>query len=49
MSKNLKDCDIFTQKRGSQKAVKTYILATPENNERAASASSMSDLSMVLA
>ncbi|KAL6473236.1 hypothetical protein MHYP_G00194240 [Metynnis hypsauchen] len=45
----LRDCDIFTRKRGPQKSTKTDISAADHDNEGAASAGSMADLSTVLA
>lgn len=48
-SATLKDCDIFTRKRGSQKPAKTDIAATGQDNVGTASTDSMCDLTTVLA
>lgn len=48
ISTTLKDCDILTRKRGTQKPAKTYILATGQYIEGTASNGSMCDLSRVL-
>lgn len=45
----LKDCDIFTRKRGSQKPTKTDISGTEQDKKGATSIDSMCDLSTVLA
>lgn len=48
-SATLKDCDIFTRKRGSQKTAKTDISAADQDNVGTASTDSMCDLTTVLA